>query len=194
MEADRHGIKLQPGRQCRAICEPCRNGRSARQIGFGQRAQHGRLFEEDHITIRLYVIAKGFGRNDIERLILQPFDKIIAQDRAFVARQDRDRHESVCSAAVAVADIIFKTSIAVEISAWPEFNLAVGIDPHLAVLGKAVSAGKDQRITIFVAIIGKQARRINEENLILKRPETIIILGNRGVVKRPHLEIIGKRC
>ena len=191
-EAHARGIEGEPVGQIFAIGLLGNHGKIGREIAGGKRAQHACTAEEKNIALGLDVIAKSFCRDDEQRPVLKPGYQIIAQNGAIIVWQDIDRNISSVGPALAIADRVAEPCITVKIGPRLEDDLAIGIEADLAIGGKTLDPGKDQRVAIGVAVIGKQCRRIDDYRLVLEDCETIIIRIGR-IIGRQDLDLVGQR-
>ena len=135
-EAQRLGIEMQARRQIASVGkfgrdENTRLRQRAAQVRFGlnpcpsYRAKRLCPGEEQNITIKVDIVAKGLTGQNRKRRILKPANDIIKQDRPIVARCHGNADITLIGATFPVADRIGKACRTVEIFARGEMDHAI---------------------------------------------------------------------
>ena len=155
--------------------------------------QHRTALEEDHIALRIKIVAERLARDHEQRIAFEIPDQIVAQHRSIVARQHGEEHRGRGEAAVAIADRVIEAVRPVEAGLGTEFDHPVGAQHHLAQIGEARDADQRQGVAVFVGIIGQQGRRVDHQHLIFVQFQAVIVARLGRIVERAHFQLVGQR-
>jgi hypothetical protein len=154
-----------------------------------QHAKQIRILEEDHIAVEIAVIAERLGRDHEERSVLEPGDHVVSEFRRVVPGQDRDEGRGTVGSAATVVYEILEAGRAVEILAGHELDHAAFDKPDLSVLRKTRNVFEEHRIVVRIAVVRQKGIRVDEDGLILQRPDAAVVTRNRVEVLRPDLDL-----
>ena len=191
-----HGgcVELDPIDQRSAVGHPRAGGEVRRKPLAVDHAEDAGALEEQHVAIGFDIVAEGFGGDHELRAVFEARHEVVAQDCRFVARHDGDADPGGVVSASTVADRVFEPGGTVEVGARRKFDHAIVVETDLAVGGEARNAVDDQHVAVLVAVIGEQAGRINDQQLVFERAQAVIVTRDRRVVVRLDEQLVLERC